>query len=272
MKFYTNSLLRKLFLPILQKLNFGDIQIRHHYTQDKIKLHSFKHKGYWFHGKNREKETLELFKKIINEGDTIIEVGGHIGYLTIFFARLIKENGKVYVFEPGFNNLPYIKQNIKNISNISLIEKAVSNQNGSASFFVEDLTGQNNSLLKNYDSFNKNLENAHVVANHQEVKVETITLDSFCRDNNLSPNLIKIDIEGAELLATEGMEDVLIQHKPLIMIEITENKETIFNIFQKHDYILFNEYKSVINDPSEINFNTFCFHKLKHKSLISIFQ
>ncbi len=71
------KLLRRLILPLFARLNPGDITITHHFTGDKVFLHSFKHKGYWFYGKNREKDTMELFRRLIRPADTIIEIGGH---------------------------------------------------------------------------------------------------------------------------------------------------------------------------------------------------
>jgi FkbM family methyltransferase len=263
--------LRKLALPFFQKFNLGDISITHHYSVDKVKLHSFKHKGYWYHGKQREKHTLSLLQEVLKPKAVAIEVGGHIGYLSIFFARLVGDQGKVYVFEPGYNNLPYIKHNVAPIKHIELIEKAISNKNGEASFYVEDLTGQNNSLLDDYDTFNQNKEYSFVNVTSKEVKVKTITLDTYCKEEKIAPDFIKIDIEGAELLAVEGMEEVLAEHKPIIMIEITENKDVIQNIFKKHGYILYSDEKKELKTSDEIAFNTFCFHKDAHKNIIAGF-
>jgi FkbM family methyltransferase len=85
---------------------------------------------------------FRIFKKLINTGDTIVEVGGHIGYVSLYFSRLVGPKGKVIIFEPGSNNLPYIKQNIRqngdSTRNIQLIEAAVGKNKGEAIFY-EDL-------------------------------------------------------------------------------------------------------------------------------------
>src|SRR5207247_9235861 len=105
------KLLRRLMRPLCARLNPGDITITHHFTGDKVFLHSFKHKGYWFDGKKREKDTMELFRRLIRPADTIIEIGGHIGYVSLYFANLANKVS-VYVFEPGTNNLPYLKYDV----------------------------------------------------------------------------------------------------------------------------------------------------------------
>ena len=112
MKIYRNKKLRKIIIPLLKKLNLGNISIKHHYTGSKFKLDAFIHKGYWYHGKNREKIQMDNFKKLISEGDTVFELGAHIGYISVYFSQLAGTSGKVFVFEPGVNNLPYVRENI----------------------------------------------------------------------------------------------------------------------------------------------------------------
>ena len=83
MALYKISFLRRIFLPLLQKLSPSEVHIKHHYTGQKFVLHPFINKGYWYHGKNREVDTMNLFKKFIKTGDTVIEVGANIGYIIV---------------------------------------------------------------------------------------------------------------------------------------------------------------------------------------------
>src|SRR5262249_24259088 len=105
--------LRKVAIAALRRFNPGDISIRHHYTCERIVLHSFKHKGYWYYGKRRESESMALFAQLVRPEDTVIEVGGHIGYLSLYFAQLVGQRGQLIVFEPGANNLPYARANLR---------------------------------------------------------------------------------------------------------------------------------------------------------------
>src|SRR5690349_9209822 len=104
--------LRKIFIPLLKWLNLGDISIKHHYTGRKMVLDAFKHKGYWYHGKQRELHTISAIKNLLKPGDCVIKVGGHIGYMTVLFSNLVSNKGKIVVFEPGKNNLSYLRRNI----------------------------------------------------------------------------------------------------------------------------------------------------------------
>ena len=94
-----SKLLRLLFFPILRKLDF-EILWKHDITKRPVSLLTWLHKGYWFYGLEREFDEVERFKELINDGDCVLEVGGHIGYVTQIFEDLVGGNGLVYVAEP----------------------------------------------------------------------------------------------------------------------------------------------------------------------------
>ncbi len=262
MRIHKLSFLRKIVLPLFKRLNPGTIKIKHHFTGKPFYLDAFMHKGYWFHGKNREAETMQLFADLIAPGSTVIEVGAHIGYISLFFSKLVAPNGRVIVFEPGYNNLPYLKKNTGGLPNFELIEKAVSNSNGKALFFVESITGQNNSLLPNYDGFDQNAREAGLSSAKKSVEVETTTLDTFAR--TLQPgsiDFIKIDIEGAEIMALKGMTDILATIKPTMMIEVSENHGEVFRLLDSHSYQLFDANRSRVRLDSSEFMNLFCIHE-----------
>ena len=265
MTFYQNKNFRRVLIPLLRFFNPGRITIKHHYTGGKFSLDAFHHKGYWFYGKKRERATMELFAKLIKPDYIILEVGGHIGYITNYFSDLLTKGGIIYVFEPGINNLPFLRKNIEQLDNVILIQKAVSDRNGKAKFYIEDLTGQNNSLLPDYANFKENSEMSFVKSEKKEVEVETITIDTFCKEYSIIPDFIKIDIEGAELLALKGMSAVLSYYSPLMMIEITENWQHIYETLYEAGYKMYNENRIEIGMNNNHSGNTFCFHKIKHK-------
>lgn len=271
MKLYKNKKLRKVIIPLLKKLNLGNITIKHHYVKTKFKLDAFIHKGYWYHGKNREKVQMDNFRKIINESNTVFELGAHIGYISVYFSKLVGPKGKVYVFEPGVNNLSYVRYNIEHApyKNIHLIEKAVSDENGTATFYLENLTGQSNSLVKDYRVSKKIQSKAFVDLNKKEVQVETIRIDDFIRQNNIQQvDFIKIDIEGAEYLAIKGMHETLSTLKPVMMIEVTENHEALFNLLKNYGYVFVDEFSNKVEELKAFYGNLFCIHA-SNQSMIS---
>jgi FkbM family methyltransferase len=208
-----------MVLPLMKRFSF-DFSIRHHWLpQRRVFLSLFQHKGYWFHGKARERETMESFARLIQPGATVIEVGGHIGYISMWLASLVGANGRVIVFEPGPNNHSYLLRNIEALDNVEWIDSAASDRAGKASFYCDNLTGQNNSLVKNFRVLDTNARRTGIKAERIEVTVDTVTLDAFCEGRGIAPDFIKVDVEGAELAVVRGMKSVLRKFKPRLMVE-----------------------------------------------------
>ena len=113
---------QRLALKAFRHLNPGDIQIAHHFTHERIRLHAFAHRGYWFRGRNRERDTMALYSRLIDPGSVVFDVGGHIGYTALYFASLVGPLGRVLVAEPAPNNLRYLRYNIRAHPTISLFE------------------------------------------------------------------------------------------------------------------------------------------------------
>lgn len=271
MKLYRNKKLRKFVIPILKKLNLGNIYIKHHYTGSKFKVDAFIHKGYWYHGKNREKSLMDFFTTFIKEGDTVFELGAHIGYISLYYSKLVGANGKVYVFEPGANNLDYTRTNIENskIKNIELVEKAVSDANGTATFYLENITGQSNSLVKDYRVTKKIEAKTFVGLEKNAVQVETIRLDDFVKQRNINRiDFIKIDIEGAEYMAIQGMPYILDQLKPAMMIEVSENHEALFTLLKQKGYVVIDEEHNRVTEQKAFYGNLFFVHE-SNKDLVA---
>ena len=252
--------LRKVAISALRRFNPGDISIRHHYTGERITLHSFKHKGYWYYGKRRESESMALFARLVRPQDTVIEVGGHIGYLSLYFAQLVGQRGQVIVFEPGTNNLPYTRANLRAKPNVRLVETAVADFCGKTSFYVEDYTGQNNSLLSNYSRFDDNLTNAGMCGQMTKsvVEVDCTTLDEFATKLTVPPpSFIKIDAEGAELAVLRGMQQTLRAENVALMVEVTEQASAVYELLTSAGYKAYSERRTPIRSPEELHENTF---------------
>jgi FkbM family methyltransferase len=268
MSIVENKVIRRLLLPLFARINPGDIRIRHHYTGDRFHLHSFRHKGYWFHGRRRERETLERFAALIQPGDAVIEVGGHIGYISLYFSKLVGEYGTVFVFEPGPNNVAYIRKNVRNRSNVRLIEKALSDKTGKVDFFVEHLSGQNNTLLGNYDVFNENSSLANWNSGYQQVTVDAMQLDEFIDQEGVAPSFLKIDVEGAEYLVLSGAGDCLSTHRPILMVEITNRPDEVCQLMEDYGYLAVDPQGHVTDGSTNVEGNIFFLHCEQHAQQI----
>jgi FkbM family methyltransferase len=264
-----SPLLRKLLLPLLRKLNPGDITIKNYYTLLPIRLHSYKHRGYWYRAESREPETMALFKELIHKGDIVFEVGGHIGFVTQLLSLLASDTGEVFVFEPGSNNLPYIRTNISQLKNTTLLEAAACDIDGEADFFLEDLSGQNNSLIHDFSTLSANEKSQNIQAKIEVQRVPASRLDTFARQLGKQPDFVKIDVEGAELSVLTGMEFILANKRPQLMVEVTYNAKKIFDLLSLNGYRLFSPVTKQELNKSNLAGNVFCLHMHAHSQEIS---
>lgn len=155
---------------------------------------------------------LFIIKNILKEDLIFFDLGAHYGWFSLLISNLLP-NSKVYAFEPDPNVLEILQKNKR--TNIEIINKAVSDKEGRLKFYSRTLLSSGVSTL-NIESENLVFKNIP----YQEVEVESITLDNFCFKNNIFPDFIKIDVEGAEEMVLRGAQEILKNHSPIIAIEI----------------------------------------------------
>ncbi len=157
---------------------------------------------------NYEKDTTDLFKRIIKPGMTVIDIGAHIGYFTRLFSRLAGSQGAVFSFEPDPYNYSLLKKNVERLANTQIINAAVSDKSGMIDFYeVEDSTGCHTTVP--------------TTAPAKKLSVRAVTIDGFAQEKNLTVDVIKMDIEGGEPRALVGMKELLSQKRPLrIVLEL----------------------------------------------------
>jgi len=214
-----------------------DVLMTNPWSGQKMRVNTYQHKNYWFYGKDRERSTMNLFSEYIRPGDIVIEMGAHIGFMSQLFSELVGDEGRVVVFEPGSNNLPYLRPNVANLHNVTIEELAVSDFDGEATFFEDDITGQNNSLLADYEGLNGVAGTHGTEARRTERLVPVVTLDSYTREHDLKVDFIKIDIEGNELAALRGATQTL-RSVRIAMVEVTENFDEVAEILVDAGFIL----------------------------------
>lgn len=260
------SRLRRWVLPFFAAHNPGDITIRNPHTRDPLRLHSFRHKGYWFYRRRREASTMQLFGQLVGPGDTVAEVGGHIGFITQYFADLVGRHGRVVVFEPGPNNLPYLRRNTAHLPQVSVVQAGVGESSGRATFFVEGLTGQNNSFLPHFEGLEVNARAAGVEPDVQQVEVTMTTLDDEFPE---APNFVKIDVEGFELEVLRGARRTLQSGRPAMMVEVQTNQAELHALADQLGYVLIDEQGSPTDLPPTFTGNSFWLHAERHADVLN---
>ena len=229
--------LRGIVIYVL-KISARDVSMKNPYSNEKISLNSYRHKGYWYFRSYREEETINSIKKIVKGGDSVIEIGGHIGFISHLYSMLVGTSGQLFVFEPGDNNLKYTRKNLSNLKNVELIEKACGDINGTLNFYKDGVSGQNNSLLPDYEGVEDVARSHNEVASRVVDRVEVIRLGDFISSRKISVNHVKIDVEGAEIKVLQGLGEYL-GKIPSFMIEVTRELEEVYSLMSAAGYVAY---------------------------------
>jgi FkbM family methyltransferase len=253
-------------LPLLKALN-RDIGLCHHWTGKPITLRLFEHKGYWYQGADRERAEMNAFASLLQAGDCVVEMGGHIGYTSLYLAKPIGPDGKPIVFEPGSNNLKFLRSNTASKSNIHIVEAACSTQDGEGIFHLDNLTGQNNSLVAYFSGLRVTaLHTPGVPLQTTPATVSTVALADWCNRHATRPTLIKIDVEGHELAVLEGALPLLTSHStPILMVEIQADQAAINHLLRERcGYSLYSSTGIELAPSTELGGDVFALHPAYH--------
>jgi FkbM family methyltransferase len=160
-----------------------------------------------------EPATTFVFKRIVTDGDVVADVGSHWGYFTLLAATLCGETGRVIAFEPHPRNVAILTKNVhaNSLGNVDIVPKAVSDREGLANLFLSRASS-GNSLI----SVPPGAELSP--GQGDQLAVQTVTLDRFFASTCRKPKLVKIDVEGAELAALDGMRTLIRETKELVLI------------------------------------------------------
>jgi len=179
---------------------------------------------------NHEPEVQELLESVLKPGMTYYDVGANVGFFAMIAARLLGPSGHVVCFEPLPDNAKQIEYNarLNAFSNVAVRCEALGGSNRTEVFntSAEPTWGMLSTVGK-----------APVQASGQ-ITVEVRTLDSLCNAGGLPhPDLMKIDIEGAEVEALNGALATLGTARPILVIELHRTNEAVMAVLDKLGYV-----------------------------------
>ncbi len=225
LKFFGNMGLQRVW-PLGQIRNWMNNRLRAHEWPESYVVDGFTFYvpkslrmsfGLNFFGKREELE-FRLFGREIPKGGTVVDVGAHMGYYALPFARAAGPGGRVFCFEPEPGNLELLRKNIKTNgyeNTITVIPKAVGDKAGHVDLFISefntgghqvwDMEGKIKSLPNASAEQKELIADEHSDAPRRKVRVEMVSLDEFLKDYGKPIDFIKIDVEGAEGAVLAGM-------------------------------------------------------------------
>ena len=222
-----------------------------------------------FHSFDPQEKGL-LFESA-NSCNTIFDIGANIGWYTLNFAQ-IPNVKKVFAFEPIPRTYDYLKKHLElnNIQKVSAFNFGFSDSIDQKIFYWSEL-----------EHGSASMENIQERAEVNKVKCKVTTLDHFMKDKDIEVDLIKCDVEGAELFVFKGAIETLKKNKPIIFSEMLRKWSKKFNYhpddiinlladigYHCYGYISNNIEKIDSVTPELETTNFFFFHNEKHNKII----
>ena len=180
-----------------------------------------------------EPHVVRTLFSIANSEMVTYDVGAHVGFLTLALAKRVGRGGQVFCFEPIPGNYHLIEQLI-NLNNLEQVVRVIPVALGNTTCPQKMFMGESPSMYL--------LEAAldgQDINGCPSMMVTTLTLDAFVfEQSNPAPDILKIDVEGAEALVVQGGLRTLDVYSPKILIEIhgPRNAKKMWSLVQPLNY------------------------------------
>lgn len=158
-------------------------------------------KGY---GTSTVKQEVNFIRSLLRAPPRLaIDIGGNIGDYA-YELRNIDKTLEIHIFEPSLTNVDKLVRRFSGDSYTKIIPQAVSNKTGSAALFANVPGSGLGSMTK------RNLQHFNIEFEHSEI-IETIRFEDYWKDKLAcrTMDIVKMDVEGHELHALEGLGDAI---------------------------------------------------------------
>jgi len=174
-------------------------------------------------GKSHHSE-IALARYLINnlkDGAHFMDIGAHYGYFTQLAAELVGENGKMVAVEAAPKTYRILSKNLEKINNAKAVHAAISAKQGRITFyeFPNRFAEYNTIDISQYQGQKWFKNNPP-----QKVEVDTKSIEDITAAYEITPQIIKIDVEGAEYFVIQGGESYLRLHHPQVIMEYLSEK------------------------------------------------
>ena len=148
------------------------------------------------------RETLLAFARLIEPGHLVADIGAHVGTYALVAAARSGSSGRVFAFEPAAESRAVLLRNLELNQfegRVTVVQAAASDRNGQISFFVAGTDSQNTTIAPQPKD----------QARFQSSTVHALRVDDVFADFGRDPDVVKIDVEGAELAVLRGMQRIV---------------------------------------------------------------
>ncbi len=181
----------------------------------------------WWETNFWEPSVQLALRDLIKPGSIVFDVGANLAGLSILMSRLTGPKGIVCAFEASPRIIELTHGNIiaSGCNNIQLYHNAIYSESGKDLMIYAG--GHLNDSIYNQGEFQDKIGKL----------VKTMSLDDFVNHTGLIPDVIKMDIEGAEFDALQGMQTKVLISKPHLILETSPNDMRCFNLLISLGYV-----------------------------------
>jgi FkbM family methyltransferase len=172
-------------------------------------------------GETYEAETITWLRGVLKPGMTAVDVGANVGQISLEMAQLVGPTGRVVAIEPSPGNVRFLRAHVaaNGFNDRVIVVEAACSAGESGELVLEVASGdldsiQNGPQLK---SLGLKRNPLHIGKPSTEVRVLTRSLDSLCDELGLSVDVLKVDVEGAEVEVFSGARACLSRFRPRII-------------------------------------------------------
>ena len=164
-----------------------------------------------------EPNTFEVFDLFVKEGMLVADIGANIGYFTRFLSKKVGDTGSVHAFEPIPGTFKMLEDTIalNHLQNITPVNKAVSNSNGSVTMYLS------------HTHYMASIDSGWASNEGGNIEVASVTLDTYFESLGKYPDFIKMDIEGGGVFALKGMQNCIRKNEPILLLESHTSAEDL---------------------------------------------
>jgi FkbM family methyltransferase len=166
-----------------------------------------------------EPSFYQPFVDRVKSGMVVFDIGAHVGLFTLGAAKRVGPRGRVFAFEPAPATFALLVQQIRlNGWNdrVEAIRGVVSDVDGRIPFYAHGTSMAASLSRENLEVLNPE----RFATPAARLEVASMTIDGLCLDRKVAPDVVKIDVEGAELRVLRGAADLLEVGRVVILCEI----------------------------------------------------
>lgn len=183
-----------------------------------------------------DSDLFNFAREYVSPGAVVWDVGANVGLFTFAAAQRAGSSGQVISIEPDTWLTGLLRRSAamqpKTSASIQILPAAVSDTNKIAEFYIASRGRASNYL---HEAGGASQTGGIRVRNH----IVTVSLD-WLLDQGQPPNVVKIDVEGAEVGALTGAKRVLRDARPVILCEVyREHSPAVTRLFREHSYELY---------------------------------